>query len=469
MKHHGLKSLAGMNNYCSHNAAQARENFFGRMFPDLPANYTSPDVLKNIGLSGGPMDGGSKKKRTQSIAVGHVFFGQLIDHDITLDIFSGLDRANNPNEIANTRTPALDLDCVYGLGPEASNFMYHQTGDFAGAKLLTGADVPGVTVVGSNDLARSVHQTAIIGDFRNDENRIVSQLQLALINFHNKMADSRHADGLRGHSLYEAARQDTVWHYQWAVINDFLPAMAGQAVVSDILTAGRKFYCGGIPYMPVEFSVAAYRFGHSMVPMKIQVQKAKSALHLFGDGLGKGFSPVPSVDAIVDWHELFDTPANRSVQRAEALDTTLAGDLLKLPFIPEADINSLATRNLLRGNSFHLPAGEVLAAHMGRDEKEINKVMGVIEKLSAGTITSGAPLWLYILAEAEKIGREDHPGSFSKGEGLGPVGARIVAEVIIGLLEYDDRSYLGTNRNWSPIDDFNTIGKMTAAVNSADI
>lgn len=469
MTHHGMKPLSGINKYCSHNTHQTDHDFFGRMFPNLPAAYVTPAVLQEIGDSGGPMDGGTSAARTSTVPVGHVFFGQFIDHDITLDVLSSFQRVNDPNQIKNTRTPALDLDSIYGLGPEASSYMYYRGGSHGGVKLMTGADVNGAGLEQRNDLARSAQDTAIIGDFRNDENRIISQLQLAMINFHNKMVDDLSTSSLQGHDLYEAARRATTWHYQWAVVNDFLPAMAGQAVVDDILAGGRKFYCGGTPYIPVEFSVAAYRFGHSMAPMRIQVQQGSSAHRLFGTTLGRGFSPLSDARAIVDWHEVFTTPANRTVQMAEKMDTKLARDLLALPFIPVTDINSLATRNLLRGNSFHLPAGEVLAAHMGRDQSEIDTVMSLVASLSNNKITSGTPLWLYILAEAEQIGREDTPGSFSRGEGLGPVGARIVAEVLIGLLEYDDHSYLGSNRNWAPNPDFDSIGKMTAAVNSPDL
>ena len=101
---------------------------------------------------------------------------------------------------------------------------------------------------------------------------------------------------------------------------------------------------------------------------------------------------------------------------------------------------------------------------MARPAKEIDEVMDKIASLSCDRITEGAPLWLYILAEAEEIGRETASRRFDKGEGLGPVGARIVAEVIIGLLELDPGSYLGANRNWSPNPAYDTIGKILAAV-----
>jgi hypothetical protein len=432
------------------------------MFPKLSAAYIAADVLSSVGKSGGPMDGGSAPDRTKTVPVGHVFFGQFVDHDITLDVSSSFNRVNEPSEIRNLRTPTLDLDCIYGAGPESHAYLFvDDGGPFSGAKLLTGADEGSADPLRADDLLRAPNGRAIIGDHRNDENRIISQMQLGMIRFHNDMCDMLHdgGSGPSGHDLYVAARRETTWHYQWGVVNDFLVAMCGGAVVTDILACGRRFYCPLEPHIPVEFAVAAYRFGHSMAPMKIEIQKGGGKHELFGPVLGNGFSPVANADSIVDWTTLFFEPKKSGVQRAELLDTTMAGDLLALPFVTSGEA-SLATRNLLRGNAFLLPGGDKVAEAMGRDENEIEKVIKRVNKLSDGKITEGIPLWLYILAEAEVIGRETKPDHFDKGEGLGPVGARIVAEVMIGLLELDEESYLGADRNWVPNSAFDTIGKI---------
>lgn len=475
MKHyHGLQVLEGLPQHCIAGHQAHRDDRFGRMFPHLPPAYTLPQILEEIGSGddNGPMNNGDTSDRTQTVSVGMVIFGQFIDHDITLDTSSSFASVNHPTEINNVRTPTLDLDSIYGTGPEAQPYLYSQTPPFNNAKLLTGADVNGADDKQKNDLLRSPNGRAIIGDPRNDENRIISQMQLGLINFHNKLCDEIYAESkadghpIEGEELYEEVRQKVTWHYQWAVVNDFLVSMCGKAVVDDVLGSGRKYYLCDVPYMPIEFAVAAYRFGHSMVPMKIQVQKGDNPFEFFGQILGRGFSPVGDVRAIVDWHEQFFTPANRQVQRAEKLDTKMAGDLLKLPFLPDSVERSLATRNLLRGNSFRLPGGDAVARHMERPDTEIEAVMNRVSAMSDGKITNGAPLWLYILAEAEVIGRETSPGTFESGEGLGPIGARIVAEVLIGLLEFDSHSYLGANRNWKPSEEYDSIGKMLASVNS---
>ena len=464
-RHHGMYPLRGQQQFCRAGHEPRRSDRFGRMFPALPAAYVPPPVLARVGAKGGPMDGGagSAATRTDSVPVGHVFFGQFIDHDITLDTTSSFGRVNEPGEIPNRRTPQLDLDCVYGAGPEATPFLYHPAGDFAGTKLLVGADEPGADALAVEDLLRAPipgggRGTAIIGDPRNDENRIISQLQLGMIRLHNRFCDE-----LAGHEdVFEEARRETTWHYQWAVVYDFLTAMCGAAVVEEVLTDGRRFYCGAEPYIPVEFSVAAYRFGHSMAPMKINVQDGGGSFELFGQKLGRGFSALSDPAAVVHWTELFFGPGQGQVQRAEKLDTTMASDLLALPFVAAPDERSLATRNLLRGNAFLLPGGDRIARHMERPDGEISQVMDRIGEM-APEITRGAPLWLYLLAEAEVIGRETEAGRFEPGEGLGPVGARIVAETMIGLLELDEHSFLGANRSWSPAEDADTIGKLLIA------
>jgi len=466
--HHGMSKLQGIDAFCHYGHQEQRGDRFGRLF-DIPPLFTPAPELVKLGAQKGPMDGGKRASRTQTVAVGQVFFGQFIDHDITLDVHTSLSEVvADETEIENTRTPTLDLDSVYGQGPEASPFLYHGSGDYAGIKLLTGADGTAANQsanLAKNDLSRTPHGTAIIGDPRNDENRVLSQLQLAMIRFHNKVVNNLSGDH-DGGELFEEARRTVTWHYQWVVIHDFLSDMCGDAVVSDILGNGRRYYCADNtdPFIPVEFSVAAYRFGHSMIPQKIQIQKAKPALELFGPILGEGFAPLSSPKGVVDWNELFNTSAGRKVQNAEKLDSKLATDLLKLPFIRPPDIQSLATRNLLRGQAFQLPSGENIAYALDRSDAEVDKISRAAKTIAGKFVdlSNGTPLWFYLLVEAEKIGRETSQGHFSKGEGLGPVGARIIAETLLGLIELDPRSFLAQNRSWQPDDGVGvtTVGEM---------
>ena len=445
---HGHASLQGLHAYCDRQHHYHEGDRFGRIFEGQPPLFTDPRVLEALGHKTGPMHVAGTLPKTQTVPIGFVFFGQFVDHDITLDISSSLDSVNSPDATGNVRTPTLDLDCVYGTGPEAQPYLYYAAGTWKGVKLITAAE-QGKTGFAATDLAR-VGDVALIGDFRNDENRLVSQVQLAMIRFHNRMAEDVAAEtGLSGKPLYEATRQRVTWHYQWAVVHDYLGHICGAGAVNRILAEGRRIYRPHIPFIPVEFSVAAYRFGHSMVPMKLQVQQGKAPVELFGATLGTGFSPVPNSYAIVDLHEIFETFEGRTVERASRLDAKMADDLLALPGPVDSLHRSLATRNMVRGQSFLLPSGETVARCIGRPDAEIAQIHDAVAA-SGLPLGAGTPLWFYILKEAELIGREEADGSRRPGEGLGPVGATLVAETVIGLIELDPRSWLGANRNWRP-------------------
>ncbi len=441
---HGQGGLAGLDAYCKRGHSHHDGDRFGRLFADLPPLFTDPRVLENLGRPDGPM--ADDKAETTSVAVGLIFFGQFLDHDITLDISSSLDTVNDPATTGNVRTPSLDLDCIYGLGPDAQPYLYHADGPYQGVKLITGAE-HGTGDHRTDDLAR-VGEVALIGDFRNDENRAVSQVQLSMIRAHNRFCEDLHGT-YQGKALYEKARERCSWHYQWCVVHDYLAKICGKPVVDRVLAAGRQVYKPCTPFIPVEFSVAAYRFGHAMVPMEIQFQKGNPRFELFGEVYGRGFESIKDPRAVADIHELFETHEGRQVQRASRCDTKLAKDLLKLSARVDSNRQSLATRNMIRGQSFLLPSGESVARELGRDAAEIGQISAAARNDEPG-LTAGTPLWYYILKEAEIIGREEPDGSRSPGEGLGPVGATIVAETIIGLIELDSRSWLGSDRNWRP-------------------
>ena len=431
---------------------------FGRMFHELKPLYTHPSILAAIGEVPGPMN--KPTEVSANVPLGMIFFGQFIDHDITFDTESNFTSINIPETIENTRSAQLDMDCVFGGGPEDEPFLYKKPKD--GLYLLTGKtnhNFDQNANLEKHDLPRNGAKIAIIGDPRNDENRVVSQLQLAFIRFYNAIYHELYdvtpkPDAVETH---HKARELATWHYQWVVVNEFLPAMCGSHVVNKILGEGRQYYCpeqDNFPaFIPVEFSVAAYRYGHSMIAQKIQLSNGAAPVDIFSSDFGQGFTPVSSNDQIIDWNLFFDFDGN--YQRAEKLDTRMAEALLDLKFIDSTNPadRSLATRNLRRGQSFLLPSGEEVARRMGREKSEIEAVQNHLNSIMAPSniqLNAGSPLWLYLLAEGEDIGRQKDANTFLEGEGLGPVGATIVAETIIGLLELDDHSYLGSNRDWIP-------------------
>jgi hypothetical protein len=447
MQKHGVHNLRDRYVSCS---TFQQSGKFGRLFPGLPAHEPNPRDLVALGVKGGPMDEGQSDPRPDSrtIPAGFTFLGQLIDHDITFDPTSSLERQNDPSAIRNFRTPLLELDCVYGSGPGASPYLYDQTDP---DKLLTG------TLENPADLPRNSQKTALIGDPRNDENLIVSQLQLAFLKLHNAVVDYLRAQGVASAQVFKEAQRLVRWHYQWVVVHEFLPLTIGQFLVDEILRDGPSYYQPGPrPFMPVEFSVAAYRFGHSQVRAAYKVNEAITQ-ELFDLPF---FAPIQP-HQVIDWTNFFHITSSNPPQFSRQIDAKLSRTLLDLqPPIVSADApaerRSLAVRNLMRGASFDLPSGQTVAKAMGLTPLSD-------EELGLATwdgFKEAAPLWFYILKEAEVQ---------TGGETLGQVGGRIVGEVLIGLLQADPMSYFNLEPRWQPNQDIAPEGRMVDLLKFAGV
>ena len=418
---------------------------FRRLFPELPPHTPADELLERLGRLGGPMSAAEGEGPESSIPAGFTFFGQFIDHDITLDTQSSLERQADLDAISNFRTPVLELDNVYRSGPEADPYLYNREDGRLTGKLHFGTDE------NPQDLQRNKEGRAIIGDPRNDENGIIAQFQLAMIKFNNAVADYlRDEEGLEpGEELFEETQRLVRWHYQWCIVNDFLPRIVGQDLVDDLLDRDANFQLfdpEGAPYIPVEFSVAAYRYGHSQLRLSYRLNDDFEG-DLFPDPrdrdaniIGMGFGPIPT-EKVVDWKYFFDIADGVSPQPGKPVDETLPRNLLDLPFIksPDPSSRSLAIRNLLRGKRFDLPSGQDVAKRLGIEDRPS---MGALNLDELGF--DEAPLWYYVLKEGELQGQGQD------GDGLGPVGSRIVGETLIGLLKADPMSYLVANPCFTP-------------------
>jgi hypothetical protein len=295
---------------------------------------------------------------------------------------------------------------------------------------------------------------------------------LAFLKFHNKVVDMLEGgpNPPPASEIFDAARQIVVWHYQWLVLHDFVERLTEKGIVAKILHEGRRFYrFKTTPYMPVEFSGAAYRLGHSMVREEYSHNRvfrpggvAPGSLQLLFSFTGKSggiigdLAPNPPTgplpvrvlpsDWIIDWRRFFDfkTPAqaNFEFNHSRKIDPFVVPALHTLPG-ENGKSAVLPFRNLRRGVMLGLPSGQDVARHMR------------IKPLTRAQLSSGpdgaiaathhfdeeTPLWYYILKEAQvKTG----------GLRLGPVGARIVAEVFIGIVHGDHESYLWQKKNWKP-------------------
>ncbi len=420
-------------------ASERLSGRFGRLFePESDHPYVQPHeastpALKALGNKGGPMDETTSTNPSgdSNVPAGYTFLGQFIDHDITLDPASKLDGMDQKaEEFENFRTPNLDLDCVYGDGPDATPFLYDENKHLHIGDVIRESD-------GHHDLPR-FRGRALIGDPRNDENLIVSQLQLGFLKFHNALMNACGND-------FEQARRTAIYHYHTMLKEDFLPRIVGQDMVDDIRTNGRLFYFpNGFhgaprrPYMPIEFAVAAYRYGHSQVRATYTMNEKFADVSLFEKGVGlKAFEPARTH---LDWTYMFESSVNRH-SFSRKIDTKLPESLmdLKVARVVSDTPISLATRNLLRGLSFNMWSGQSVAKQM-----QYSGASGVTTIHEADDATQACgltetPLWYYILQDSQIEADGNH---------LGPVGGRIVAEVLLGLIDH----YWESTRpeNWVP-------------------
>jgi hypothetical protein len=532
------------------------EGRFGRIFRTLEPAQFDPASLQTLAAQGnmssepeaqdGKPAAAPEDPRTRfhdaeenaGIDAGYTYLGQFIDHDITFDPVSSLDRHNDPDALVDFRTPRLDLDSLYGRGPDDQPYLYTSDGRrfLLGRELLEGTrartrDLPrfewGEDASGrQSDTGATGFQRALIGDKRNDENVIVSQLHGAMLQLHNRLADD-HPEW----SFAEVQRQ-VRWHYQYVVVNDFLTRIVGRPMVESVLPhlahgdgvrivdhppRFRAYHPRHDSFIPIEFTGAAYRFGHSMVrPIyrlsqtlevfdqdpKIRADEEKRGLagRLFvfagirNRGLN-GFGAFPREWAI-DWSLFFDIGGSAArvgkarVQPAYKIDSSLVNPLAFLPEFSVVhgqppltlanlqaapkdppQIANLAERNLRRGVALGLPSGQDVARALGEQplpDSELlvgkatwedafqNKANRPLASIAPG-LAGKAPLWAYVLAEAEAVWMRQVRETGKKGAEadqipirLGPVGGRIVAETLIGLLWGDPSSFLRQDPAWKP-------------------
>jgi hypothetical protein len=500
----GFTGVAG----AATSGAPANSGYFGRMFPQLApfasVNSKVIDALMAVGQRGGIMDAldnlaagpralivdpavnGNPTSTNPygtnpdnpTMTAGSTFVGQFVDHDITFDQTSQLGVSQDPLTSLNARTPALDLDSVFGGGPGIRPELYVPNPDgTAGPRLRIGSG--GV----HEDVPRTSNgdgtYTAIVADPRNDENILIAALHCAHILFYNRVLGelgsidlspypaAQGADLSYAHDQFLIARQITLWHYQWLLVNEHLPQIAGQAMVSNVLTNGNKFYNppAGNAFMPIEFAAACYRFGHSMVRPSYRPNftsgtgdstnpAADPFFALVFDATAPNFSgPIdydrpdlvggyPAARRYIGWQTFFDF-GDGQVKNNKKIDTKLSSVMFDLPVHviapPQKSPTVLPQRNLLRQLTWGLPSGQQVAKAMGVPPLKPGDQGGIMDVyLGFGSST---PLWYYILAEAKAA---------SGGTTLGPIAGRIVTETLIGLLRADPTSYLSANPRWTP-------------------
>jgi hypothetical protein len=470
---------------------------FSRMGPDGEDQQLDSRTTE---LLGGSMakEGGSGVEDSH-VPSGYTYLGQFIAHDLSFDKTCVTFGANvTPARLLQGTSPCLDLDSLYGAGPQDPLSAVFYEDDRI--HLKTGGTVPGVGDGGEDgfDLPRGVGRTAaerrkaVIPDPRNDDNLAVAQTHLAFIRFHNRVVDTTPADVPRA-LVFPRARELVTKHYQWMIRHDYLPRICADSVLDDVFTNGRKAFEAdaeptAVPTMPIEFSVGTFRLGHSMVRGIYSWNRRHPAVTLAqlfefsakGGDLG-GSDRLPTA-MIADFRRLYEfgpaappgfTVAAKELNFAKRIDTRLVDGLKHLPSgtfgerdVPRDDRrHNLAFRNLTRAQMVRLASGPQMADFLigcGVPLTKLTPVQILEGKNGArlagflpdrkDALVERAPLWFYILREAElNCGR------------LNGVGARIVAETFHRAMEGSEASIV-RDPGWRP-----TFGSDPAQFGMADL
>jgi hypothetical protein len=437
---------------------------FGRMFPELRTKKVGdkPDekVVAELLLLAQKMKETEDEVGTDSdVPAGYTYLGQFIAHEITFD------KTEEPleGESPGYRSPQIDLDSLYGRGPVGEHRRFYQDD----ARLKVGETIAGPNLRKTfyNDLPRvgfggeKIGQ-ALIADPRNDENLAIAQTHLAFIKFHNKLVDAAYFAGAK--DVFETAKRETVHHFQWIILKDFLPKL--------LYKEGKELEClkTGEPtvfkpdheygvVMPLEFSVAAFRFGHSMVRKHYEwnyfqqskydsVANIKNLFRFTRFSGDLNHKPRLESEWIIDWRRFFDFPREiypdkRPFNKARRIDPYFSLRIEDIPGYPHVTKNpthqSIVARNLLRGYACGLPTGEEVARCIKVDKPLTEAQIGI----DTPHLKGRTPLWYYILKEAEH----------NDGK-LGPVASFIIAETLVGLIKASQYSILSDkNRDkWKP-------------------
>lgn len=423
--------------------------------PALGTNEAFDYFLKLIKLVLELKDDGSASCSTEDrmpIASGYTYFGQFVDHDLTKDT-SKLEETwlFEPGEIYNSQAPRLDLSHLYGKGPwdDEDRRLYDDVRLKVGRPPLGGSN--------SFDIAFSdVGGGPLVADSRALENVILREMTAVFCCLHNLAVEQlRPRYPNKPRQLFEMARLRTTWQFQRLVSEDYLRRVLDATVYESVFLQHRPTVKWSVFSIPVEFSAAAMRFGHSMVRDKyFFLADDFDLIDLVDPRLHK--KPLP-VKYEIDWGRFFQNASSRPVVTAQPIDTGITPGLLQLTlptirlFNPGPTIELFLNKglsaiplpflSLARGVGLRLPTGQSMASAFGEQrlsEKELTtnchgrpSIQG--DLLKEYQMTEKTPLWYYLLKESE-IRRH--------GNCLGPTGSRIVAETIYAALLHDPNSYL---------------------------
>ncbi|WP_158284735.1 peroxidase family protein [Oricola cellulosilytica] len=443
------------------------------------------------------------------VPAGYTYLGQLIAHDV---IF------NNTADLAGQReeherpfaSPALDLDCLYRGGPERSPIIYAWAKDADERCLLrmgktsgrayrgpdTGSkhpsasadpvamDLPGLSLcpeatssseVPEKDPQGRCPADRLIGDPRNDNNLILSQICVLFHRFHNKVCAevAGQSDIRPGKEVFEIARMVVIDTYRHIVRNDYLSHILEPRtwmVQQKAQARGEHFYAKRLAIdpttpLPSEFWLGAMRIGHAMaqpvyeingvqpqpVSLATVMSFRRANVHNPQNVAGQ---PVTN-DWLVDLDRFFAADDHEPVIASRRIRPAIARALYSGKSLQPADLEGVRSlyerlggvpfRDLARGYLRGLPNSQYLAAmfgvpHLSRSEligddrsglrgmygASIKNPLQEADFDAIGALADDTPLEWYLLREAEVQ---------NGGRRLGALGSAIIADILFSLLD----------------------------------
>ena len=398
---------------------------------------------------------------------GYTYFGQFIDHDLTEMAPLRPPIVNNVDEVLeNRQSPRLDLSHLYGGGPsdQKSRELYETDG----VRLKVGPQ--GESGRSFDVYVDRKQEKLVLADGRSSENLMIRQMVAVFARLHNAAVEQWRSTISDPAELFEQARMQTVWQFQYLVVEDYLKRMLDRRVFEKIFVEGKPSFNWKTTFsIPVEFAVAGFRFGHSMVRLSyvfsIETDVLDFELHEILERAARRKQTQLEDKWEIRWGCFFQGAGHvNSAGRPDStllasrpIDTLIAEPLHNLPdeviklfTVAQAPLAlngnkfRLPIRTLLRGESMRLASGKTVADTFGvprlKTEQLVRERGGPMAPhkphkpiLETGNLLHETPLWYYVLKESEVA---------YNGSRLGPVGSHIVAETISGALRYHPNSYL---------------------------
>lgn len=452
------------------------------LFPELVRDPNSllpesSEILDNLARLGDSMrDRAPVGINNSTIHSGYTYLGQFIDHDI---IFTQITRQARDltdscmlgdsqlrpfetsfiyREVTNQRTKILELETVYGGSEPAPRDPTDERLMALGRVVKHAGANPSID--DSQDLplsnvgTMSGNRVPQIGDPRNDQTVILSQLHVAFLRAHNAIVRKLNC-------TFDQAQLLLRQHYLWMIVHDFLMnrvalinRVAQKRIVEGVLNSTEPRYAPepGHFFLPLEFTSAAFRFGHSMIRSSYYLNddlpgaelRNLFILNAVKNPAGGSFISLP-LRKLVSWKEFL--PGGENVARS--LDTQLVEPLLAVLDAKEQIVPCearLAVQDLKRGYMMRLPTGQAIARACKfpvlTEDELLNACANVQQReiLLHSPLLYRTPLWFYLLAEAK---------AQEGGNCLGQLGSYLVSEVLIGLVRRLPYSFINQPQ-WSP-------------------